>query len=256
MADQRQVSTMATVSVAFMGVALPAMALGAFGAHFEILPTFAGFSIFLLGIFMGVLAFISGAIGLFQTRPAKGLLGRNLAAAGFVIGGVILLSAVGLAVPGGERLPPINDITTDQSDPPAFDIANSVQENRGQDMSYPAYFADQQREFYPDIQPIPMELPAAEAFERALEAAGPLHWEIISQTETPYSFEAISTSSFFHFVDDIVVRVRPSETAPESASIVDVRSRSRMGKGDLGANAARIRAFRERLTKKETATVE
>jgi uncharacterized protein (DUF1499 family) len=253
MANQQQVSKMATVSVAFMGVALPAMAIGAFGAHFEILPTFAGFGIFFLGIFLGILAFITGGIGLLHTRAAKGLLGRNLAAAGFVIGGVITLSAVGLSVPGGEYVPPINDITTDQSNPPAFDMAAAVKENRGQDMSYPSDFADQQREFYPDIQPIQIELSTAEAFERAREVAQRLHWEIIAQNKTTFSFEATDTSSFFHFVDDISVRVRPAEASAESACIIDIRSRSRMGQGDLGANAARIRAFREALEKTATA---
>ncbi len=247
MENQPRVSKMAVVSMAFMGVALPAMAFGAFGAHFEILPIFAGFGIFFLGIFLGILAFITGGVGLFHTRPSKGYLGRNLAAAGFVIGGVITLSAVGLSVPGGEYVPPINDITTDQSDPPQFTIAMEISENRGQDLSYPSEFAQLQRESYPDIEPIAIALPATQAFERARDAAHALKWELVAQNEASTSFEATHTSSFFHFIDDIIVRVRPAEASPESASIVDVRSRSRMGQGDLGANAARIRAFREKL---------
>ena len=57
--------------------------------------------------------------------------------------------------------------------------------------------------------------------------------------------EAYAESRIFHFIDDIVIRVRP---APGDGSILDLRSNSRVGQGDVGANAARIRAFRDALT--------
>ena len=50
-------------------------------------------------------------------------------------------------------------------------------------------------------------------------------------------------SFWFGFVDDIVIRVR----ATESGSEVDLRSVSRVGRSDLGANAARIEAFAEKF---------
>ena len=50
---------------------------------------------------------------------------------------------------------------------------------------------------------------------------------------------ATETTHVFRFVDDVVIRVRADRTA----TVVDVRSKSRDGRGDLGANAARIRAF-------------
>ena len=46
-------------------------------------------------------------------------------------------------------------------------------------------------------------------------------------------------TAIFRFVDDIAIRVRPTA----SGTVVDVRSKSRDGRGDLGANAERIRAF-------------
>ncbi len=55
--------------------------------------------------------------------------------------------------------------------------------------------------------------------------------------------EATDTSRMFRFVDDIAVRIRPDGTG----SRVDVRSKSREGKGDLGVNAARIRRLRDAL---------
>jgi uncharacterized protein (DUF1499 family) len=41
------------------------------------------------------------------------------------------------------------------------------------------------------------------------------------------------------FKDDIVIRVSPAGTG----SRIDVRSESRLGEGDLGKNARRIRAY-------------
>lgn len=247
MTNQQRVSKLATVSMAFVGVSLPALALGAFGAHFEILPTFAGFGIFFLGIFLGILAFITGGIGLIHTRKGKGMLGRHLAAGAFVIGGAILVSAVGLAVPSGEYAPPINDITTSPTDPPLFEFAGQAGSNRGQDMNYPAAFAALQQEAYPDIQPMEISSPAADTFALVLSAADKLQWVVTANNETTLTLEATDTTSFFHFVDDVIVRVRPSEMSPETTSTVDIRSRSRMGQGDMGANAARIRNFRDAL---------
>jgi uncharacterized protein (DUF1499 family) len=51
--------------------------------------------------------------------------------------------------------------------------------------------------------------------------------------------EATDTTRWFGFKDDVVVRVTP---VAEGAR-VDVRSASRVGQSDLGANARRIRAF-------------
>ena len=51
--------------------------------------------------------------------------------------------------------------------------------------------------------------------------------------------EAIVTSPWFGFRDDIVVRIRPQGTG----SRVDIRSKSRIGDADLGGNVDRVRAF-------------
>ena len=54
----------------------------------------------------------------------------------------------------------------------------------------------------------------------------------------------VDTSNAHFFVDDIVVRIR----ARDGGSVLDVRSKSRVGKGDVGANAARIRALRDAVS--------
>jgi uncharacterized protein (DUF1499 family) len=55
----------------------------------------------------------------------------------------------------------------------------------------------------------------------------------------------MATSRVFGFEDDVVIRVRPAPAG--SGSVIDVRSKSRDGKGDLGVNAERIRTFVARL---------
>jgi len=234
-----KVSRIATISVALTVVALIAIALGALGAHFEWLPVFPGFMIFSFGLLIGVLSFFLGGMGILRTRPGSGRIGRNLAAFAFVVGGGLTMLAVGLAVPGNQT-PVINDITTDRKDPPVFVTAGNLPENRGQDLSYPASsFSPLQHVAYPDIAPLELEISPDAAFARSQEIAVGLGWNIHTTDSASRTFEATDRTAFFHFVDDIAVRVRPTRTG----ALVDIRSRSRMGKGDLGTNALRIRSF-------------
>jgi uncharacterized protein (DUF1499 family) len=52
--------------------------------------------------------------------------------------------------------------------------------------------------------------------------------------------EAVATTRWLRFKDDVVVRLRDR---PDGGTRVDVRSKSRIGRSDLGTNARRIRAF-------------
>jgi hypothetical protein len=159
----------------------------------------------------------------------------------------------------GQAIPPIHDVTTDRADPPIYSFrvfgergeeANSLDLTNKRipaTWSNPA-FADRlslevQAEHYPDIVPLPTGLPADQAFAIALEAARAQGWAIgdtLAPTpEQEGRIEATETSFWFGFVDDIIVRVR----ATPEGSVIDVRSTSRVGLSDLGANAKRIRAF-------------
>ena len=145
-----------------------------------------------------------------------------------------------LAAPG-RNLPAINDITTDVEDPPELVAAAEHAPNRGRDLSYPGEsFAAQQRQGYPDLAPLRRDASVEQTFDDALAAAEKLGWTIVARDRAAGTFEAFEETSFFHFVDDVVVRVRPDG---DNGSRVDVRSKSRDGKGDIGANAARIRAL-------------
>ena len=128
-----------------------------------------------------------------------------------------------------KTLPYINDVTTDTSNPPQFSPSKI----------YESHFAELQRIGYPDLQPLQLEVPPAQAFARARAAAQALGWEVVAEDERAGRIEAVATTRWFGFKDDIAVRV----SAAGGGSRVDVRSKSRVGRSDLGANARRIRGF-------------
>lgn len=93
------------------------------------------------------------------------------------------------------------------------------------------------------IQPVVLNAPAREAFTRARAAAEAMGWQIVSADAAAGRIEAVATTFWFGFKDDVVVRITPQG----AASRIDVRSKSRVGRGDAGTNARRIRAYLKRL---------
>ena len=68
-------------------------------------------------------------------------------------------------------------------------------------------------------------------------------WQIVREDPSAGRIEAVATTFWFGFKDDVLIRV----SADAGGSRIDVRSKSRVGKGDLGTNAQRIRAYQKRL---------
>ena len=135
-----------------------------------------------------------------------------------------------------------NDITTDLQNPPAYVAVLALRRaanvpNAGEYKG--AKTVEQQRRSYPDIAPVTLALPPAEAFARALEAARRMGWTIVETDPGAGRIEASDRTRWFGFTDDIVVRV----AAADGGSRIDVRSSSRIGTGDFGTNAARVRRY-------------
>jgi hypothetical protein len=143
-------------------------------------------------------------------------------------------------------VPPINDITTDTVNPPDFAAIVPLRAGEPVSATYPGdMFATAQRLAYPDIQPVELAVPPPSAFARALGAARQMGWVIVAADPIAGRIEATATTPWFGFKDDVVVRIMPEP----AGSRIDVRSVSRVGKSDLGANAARIRAYVSLLSK-------
>ena len=153
-------------------------------------------------------------------------------------------------------VPPIHDISTDLVDPPVF--SQAVEQARAQINNHNSLdlldkragdgrsFAELQREAYPDIASIPTGLSQSRAFEIALALAREQEWEMGVVDAAGGAIEATARSFWYGFTDDIVVRVR----ADGSGARVDMRSVSRVGRSDLGANAARMRPFLTELRRR------
>jgi uncharacterized protein (DUF1499 family) len=166
--------------------------------------------------------------------------------AGMALPVVALVLVVGaFALPASKirqasRVPRIHDITTDTENPPRFVTIVPLRAGAPNPVEYggPA-IAAQQRQGYPDLQPLSLPLPPNQAFDRALATARRMGWEIIASDPLSGRIEGTDTTYWFGFKDDVVIRVAP---AP-NGSRVDVRSLSRVGLSDVGTNAARIRKY-------------
>lgn len=218
--------------------------LGAALAHFGVLEALQGFMLFGLGLLSALIGGVLGLAALYTTRAGRNRSGRGLAAVG-VVAALLALAIVAIGQRPGAGVPPINDISTDLADPPAF---ASDPSGRGREMSLPAGFAEQIKATpaYQDLQPLRIARAPADVLREAETAARALEWQVAGADSATGTILASETTRLFRFVDDIVIRVRDDGSG---GSLVDVRSKSRDGRGDIGANAARIRRFYALLPK-------
>jgi uncharacterized protein (DUF1499 family) len=137
-------------------------------------------------------------------------------------------------------VPAIHDITTDTVNPPPFVAVLPLRADASNPPEYAgAEVAGKQRDAYPDIQSLILDESPAETFGKAVKAAKDMGWEIVAVEPNEGRIEATATTFWFGFKDDVVIRVG----AEGSGSRLDIRSKSRVGRSDVGANAARIRRF-------------
>ncbi|TMH02950.1 MAG: DUF1499 domain-containing protein [Betaproteobacteria bacterium] len=231
--------------IGFIGALVALLMVGGAGPAYRLnLVDLGGaFSLLRWGAWTGLVVAFIGLIGAWITRPGTPSRGFALALAGVVI------AAAAFCVPfamlqSAKSSPPIHDITTDMENPPRFVAIVPLRTGSANPVEYQGEsIAQQQRKAYPDIQPVTIAEPPDVAFKSALNAVRDVGWQIVAATPDERRIEATDTTAWFGFKDDIVVRVTPSG----SGSRIDVRSVSRLGQGDLGKNAARIRAYLQRL---------
>ncbi len=147
--------------------------------------------------------------------------------------------------------PAIHDISTDLADPPGFrelvlrsdnwDDIPGVDDPEMAGMNPQQRWQIVHREAYGDIRSVRIDEPVPSVVAKAERLANARGWDVVTALPEEGRFEATETRTLFRLKDDIVLRVRPTETG--EGSIVDMRSVSRVGVSDLGANAARVRSF-------------
>lgn len=148
------------------------------------------------------------------------------------------------------RLPVLADISTDISDPPSFSQSSAASAAR---VGYfPPGLSAEAREAqagaYPDVEPIEVDIEPDEAFALVLKTAAALRWSLIDQ-RPPGGRAGLGHADFIDrslvmgFDQDITVRLRPLA----GKTRIDLRSATRQGRHDFGANGKRIEQFAEEL---------
>lgn len=201
----------------------------------------------------GAYLFVLLALGLaflaFVRIWQKGHRGVGMAAGALALC-LILLAPAGYVGFMLATRPALADISTDIDDPPAF--SRSMAALTARDGRVPPDIAPQQRRLqrqaYPKIAPIVLEQPADAAFDLARKAATALGWQVL-ETSRPGGrsgagrIEAVARGRVLRFSEDITIRVKPRV----DGSRIDIRSASRIGSHDLGANAKRVTAFADEI---------
>lgn len=190
---------------------------------------------------IAVIAVLLSAFRLLR-KPSPGQ--RSAAIAGLVLGLVPIAFMVNVIVQG-RGIPMIHNITTDLKDPPTFTVAPTLATRVAENsLEYDPHDAPLQAAAYPDLKTLETTEDPPHAFEHAKTVATSLGWEIYAADGATGNIEAVDTTRLWGFKDDVVIRIRARGTG----SIVDLRSVSRVGHGDIGANANRIRKFAAAFT--------
>ncbi len=242
-ADAKRASRSAITSFYLAIMAALSAVLAGFGSrwgwwHFRI-----GFIVMLGALLGGLIAIVLSIIGIISTRPGGSRRGSKYAIFGLLVSLILVALPLNLII-NGFRLPPIHDITTDTENPPRFVAILPLRKDADNPSDYGGpEIAAQQSKAYPNVRPVLLNLKPDRAFERALAVARDMGWDIVDVNPAEGRIEATARTFWFGFKDDVIVRV----TASGDGSRVDVRSVSRVGTSDVGANAKRIHSYAERL---------
>ena len=142
-----------------------------------------------------------------------------------------------------QNLPRIHDISTDTANPPTFDAVLPLRRGPRIARLRAGQQAAEQRKGYPDIVPLQLPLAPSVAFDNAERAARAMGWQVVAAAPE----QAAHRGDRHHAAVRLQGRHRRARHAAGQGSVVDVRSLSRVGGSDFGANAKRVRAYLQRV---------
>ena len=192
--------------------------------------------------FLAILLAAAAAVVIWRT----GRRGAGQAGVGFVLALALVAYPAYLTL-RAVALPPLADVSTDLDQPPSFMISTKAREARA-GYAPPAFnraTAVDQRQAYPDIAPLFVDLEAPQAYQMSLRVAKDIGWRIVDSSppnlrgDGVAHIQALDRSLIFGFPVDIAIRVTPLANQTR----VDIRATLRIGKHDFGGNARRIRKF-------------
>jgi uncharacterized protein (DUF1499 family) len=159
-----------------------------------------------------------------------------------VTGIAVLCAAVAIFMPlsmmnKAKSVPPIHDITTDLVNPPRFMAILALRADAPNPAAYQGEeIASQQREAYPELETQKYPQTTEQVFDAALATVKSMGLEVVTSDKSLGLIEAYDTTTWFGFIDDVVIRIQNSE----QMTILDARSKSRVGMSDIGKNAERL----------------
>ena len=231
------------------GIAAAILVLSILGNRVELVHFGVAVRGMALAALIGIVAAGVSAAGVILTFVTAKT-GLRTAIAGLVLG-VLVAAPVVQAIMVGAKVPRIHDITTDLENPPAFEEAVAARGENSNPLDRAAPdLAELQRQAYPDLVTLEVSEHPGKVFEAAHETAKEMGWQILAADPARGIIEATATTAVMNFKDDVAIRI--TETTDGAA--IDVRSVSRVGESDLGANANRIRTYLHALKVKLAAT--
>ena len=159
---------------------------------------------------------------------------------------------------GGQarKAPPIHDVATDWREPMMF--SEATMKRRGPEANpviadpvlpkeMPAVggmrVAEVNEKACPQARPLLLKMDQASAYAAVKKAVQAQRLDIVTDEPAAGRLEAVATSFWYGFKDDLMARVQPDG----SGTRVDLRSVSRVGVSDLGQNCKRIAAIAARI---------
>jgi uncharacterized protein (DUF1499 family) len=214
--------------IAFFMVVLPGPLY-----QLNVLELATAFAVIKYGVFVGGAALFLLVIQLIFLRKTVTLASATI---------TIIFTIVAIALPlnmmnKAKSVPPIHDISTDLVNPPKFIAIAPLRADAPNPAAYAgAETAAQQRQAYPELTTLNYAQAKNELVPATIQAMKNLGWEIVNIDASQGIIEATDTTTWFGFKDDVVVRI----TDEGSQRFIDIRSKSRVGRSDLGTNAQRI----------------
>jgi hypothetical protein len=218
---------------------LAAAIIGTTLARYDLIDKMTGFTGLAFGILASLLALVIGlsALLIAWRRPAPGAVRKTLTG---VVPAALLLGVVASYVVPASKYPPLHDASTDLADPPAFEVLELRKDNLA-GVGTVENWREIHARAYPDLATLKLDKPVGAVIADAERLARERGWTIAKTDPAAGRLEATAYAAWIRFNDDVVLRVRP--TPDGKGSMIDMRSVSRVGVGDLGYNANRVRAF-------------
>ncbi|MFQ3197295.1 MAG: hypothetical protein ACJAUL_001536 [Paraglaciecola sp.] len=221
--------------LAILLVALPGLLY-----KFGIVELGSAFATLRYGVYVGLAALVLLLLQVIFMR-------KNISWATAGVSALLAIVAVGLPMSlmsKAKSVPPIHDISTDLLNPPKFEAIVPLRMDAPNPVAYPGEdTAVQQRQAYPELVTQQYAQPQDQVFDAALALVNNLGWELANADKARGVIEATHTTAWFGFKDDVVIRIAQQD----QVTALDIRSKSRVGKSDLGKNAERIHEFLDNL---------